>query len=55
MGGMAKDKTVKDPNKSEKPSSKQGCEDEFGTKPELDGKNDSGPDPEVHGKELPPQ
>ena len=52
---MAKDKTVKDPKDSEKPSNKPGCADEFSTKPGVDGKNDSGPDPEVHGKELPPQ
>ena len=25
------------------------------SKKELDGKNDSGPEPEVHGQEIPPQ
>jgi len=36
-------------------STKQACPDDFKPTPELDGKNDSGPDPEVHDRELPPQ
>ena len=28
---------------------------EFDTRPDLDGKTDSGPEPDVHGRELPPQ
>ena len=28
---------------------------EFNTRPDLDGKTDSGPEPDVHGRELPPQ
>jgi hypothetical protein len=28
---------------------------EFDTRPDLDGKTDSGPEPEVHGREIPPQ
>jgi len=31
------------------------CADDFQPKTELDGKNDSGPEPEVHGREIPPQ
>jgi len=31
------------------------CADDFQKKTELDGKNDSGPEPEVHGREIPPQ
>jgi hypothetical protein len=30
-------------------------QDEFQPRPNLDGKNDSGPDPEVHGRDIPPQ
>ena len=40
------DKTAKDG---------KGCADEFQPRTPLDGKNDSGPDPEVHGRDLPPQ
>ena len=29
--------------------------DEFKSKDEVDGKNDSGPEPDVHGREIPPQ
>jgi len=37
-------------------SDKKGCaDDEFQSPTTLDGKNDSGPDPEVHDRELPPQ
>jgi hypothetical protein len=36
-------------------STKQNCPDDFQPKSDLDGKNDSGPDPEVHDRELPPQ
>ena len=28
---------------------------DFNTRPDLDGKTDSGPEPEVHGRDLPPQ
>jgi hypothetical protein len=31
------------------------CGEDFQPKAELDGKNDSGPEPEVHGREIPPQ
>ena len=34
---------------------KKGDPSEFNTRPDLDGKTDSGPEPEVHGRELPPQ
>ena len=37
------------------PAKTQDCPDDFRTRPDLDGKNDSGPDPEIHGRELPPQ
>ena len=36
-------------------SGKKGGPSEFNTRPDLDGKTDSGPEPEVHGRELPPQ
>ena len=36
-------------------SAKEACPDDVHPKPDLDGKNDSGPDPEVHDRELPPQ
>jgi len=29
--------------------------DEFNPKPDLDGKTDSGPEPDVFGQEVPPQ
>lgn len=29
--------------------------DDFRSKPELDGKSDSGPEPDIHGREIPPQ
>lgn len=35
------------------PTSESG--DRARSKKELDGKSDSGPEPEVHGKEIPPQ
>ena len=28
---------------------------EFRSDPKVDGKNDSGPDPEIHNREIPPQ
>ena len=28
---------------------------DFDTRPDLDGKTDSGPEPDVHGRDLPPQ
>jgi hypothetical protein len=36
------------------PGKKRGSK-EFDTRPDLDGKTDSGPEPDVHGRELPPQ
>ena len=36
-------------------SAKEACPGDVHPKPDLDGKNDSGPDPEVHDRELPPQ
>ena len=36
------------------PGEKSGAND-FNTRPDLDGKTDSGPEPDVHGRELPPQ
>ena len=32
-----------------------GAADGFTSRADLDGKNDSGPDPEIHDKKLPPQ
>jgi hypothetical protein len=52
---MANETPVKDTTAKTDPAKKQNCPDDFKTRPDLDGKNDSGPDPEVHGKELPPQ
>ena len=40
--------------KAEGSREKRGPSD-FDTRPDLDGKTDSGPEPEVHGRELPPQ
>lgn len=37
------------------PPGKKRAPSEFDTRPDLDGKTDSGPEPEVHGRELPPQ
>jgi hypothetical protein len=51
---MANQKPAKDTIKKTDQSSKPRPDD-FHPKNELDGKNDSGPDPEVHGQELPPQ
>jgi hypothetical protein len=51
-------------NKPNSPSAKKTAKPEQSPKPcannsqpksELDGKNDSGPEPEVHGREIPPQ
>jgi hypothetical protein len=50
---MDKEKPAKDPKKATTPS--KPCNDDFQPKTELDGKNDSGPEPEVHGREIPPQ
>ena len=49
---MDKQKPDKDSGKK-MPPPRQCGEDQ--PKTELDGKNDSGPDPEVHGREIPPQ
>jgi len=35
--------------------SSKPCADDVQPETELDGKNDSGPEPEVHGREIPPQ
>ena len=51
---MAKQKGAKDATKKADQSSKP-CADDTQPKGELDGKNDSGPDPEIHGREIPPQ
>jgi hypothetical protein len=29
--------------------------DDFNSRPDLDGKTDSGPEPDVHGRDIPPQ
>jgi len=44
---------AKNPGKAAQ--SPKPCADDVQPKPELDGKNDSGPEPEVHGREIPPQ
>jgi hypothetical protein len=48
-----------DPNpassKEQAEGSRENTSKEFNTRPDLDGKTDSGPEPEVHGRELPPQ
>lgn len=36
-------------------SGKKADPSDFNTRPDLDGKTDSGPEPDVHGRELPPQ
>ena len=51
---MAKQPVAKDTTKKTDQLSKPRPDD-FHPKSELDGKNDSGPDPEVHGREIPPQ
>ena len=45
---MDKQKPAKHSGKKTQPS--KPCPDDVQPKAELDGKNDSGPDPEVHGK-----
>jgi hypothetical protein len=52
---MAKDTPLKDTASKTAPAKTQDCPDDFKAKPDLNGKNDSGPDPEVDGRELPPQ
>ena len=37
------------------PKRKEAVADEFRRSQELDGRNDSGPNPEVHDRDLPPQ
>ena len=37
------------------PAGKETGSDSSKSKQELDGKTDSGPEPEVHGREIPPQ
>lgn len=51
---MAKHKESKDEGRKTDPSSKASTED-LRPKPEPDGKNDSGPEPEIHDREIPPQ
>jgi len=48
----ARPKEMKD-SKSDKTA--EACVDESKQQAEADGKNDSGPEPEVHGREIPPQ
>ncbi len=56
---MAKQHTAKETSKKPKAGTKKQapkeCVDSFRPKTELDGKNDSGPDPEIHGRDIPPQ
>jgi hypothetical protein len=52
---MAKQKPAKETEKKIDPSTSKPCPDDFQSKSDLDGKNDSGPDPEIHGREIPPQ
>jgi hypothetical protein len=37
------------------PPGKSSGADDFKSKGELDGKSDAGPEPDVHGREIPPQ
>jgi len=37
------------------PPERSSGADDFKSKGELDGKSDSGPEPDVHGREIPPQ
>ena len=39
----------------DKTAGAQPCGDAFRPDADLDGRNDSGPEPEVHGRDLPPQ
>jgi len=50
---MTKQSKPVDKTKKEQPS--KPCADDFHTKDGADGRNDSGPEPEVHGREIPPQ
>ena len=45
---------VEDARKQPSPDAKRFT-DSSRPKKELDGKNDSGPEPDVHGQEIPPQ
>ena len=45
----------RDTTATDKKADKGCADDEFQPRTPLDGKNDSGPDPEVHDRELPPQ
>jgi hypothetical protein len=51
---MNKRKTAKDPGEKTGQNTKP-CAADVRPEGELDGKNDSGPEPEVHGREIPPQ
>jgi hypothetical protein len=51
---MSKEKSAKDSGKNIRQTSKP-CADDCQAKTERDGKNDSGPDPEVHDREISPQ
>jgi hypothetical protein len=37
------------------PQGKKSGVDEFESKDDVNGKNDSGPEPDVHGREIPPR
>jgi hypothetical protein len=52
---MANDKAVKDTAPKTARAKTQDCPDDFKAKPDLNGKNDSGPDPEIHAEKLPPE
>lgn len=53
---MAQQKSAPPKNTGKKaPENTKACGDDLQPKPELDGKNDSGPEPEVHGRDSPPQ
>jgi len=44
------------PKKPGKPDqTSKPCAGDFQSQTSLDGKNDSGPEPEIHGREIPPQ
>jgi hypothetical protein len=49
-----KDQAERDAAKADPNKPKAGVK-EFRSDPKVDGKNDSGPEPEVHNREIPPQ
>jgi hypothetical protein len=55
---MSEEKSAKDSGKNTGKNTGQTskpCADDSQPKTELDGKNDSGPEPEVHGRDIPSQ